>query len=393
MFASIARFSVLVAGVAMAGCGFKAGVQPISGVDAGGTAGAGGAGGGTAGHGGHDGGQAGTTGGGGWSLGTDGPTIITSDAGGGVTPDANCGSKTQSAKMIPPDIMLVMDRSLSMTNDVTDKQCAGGNGMNGNCGASSKWQIVLPVINQVVTSTNATVNWGMFYLGDEAAQCGVATAPIVPVAAMNAAAVTTSLTGNQFNGQTGTPTRRVIEGSVSYLMGLTDPNPKYMLLVTDGQPNCATTAATSLQMDDSAGTQQAVADALAAGIPTFVVGIGNTNAVTSLNQIAVAGGKPQTGGSSSYYQVNDATALSTALGTIVGQAASCTFNIGAAPDGTTVDGLGVFGDGAPITMDASDGWSFKNGDMTTIIINGPTCDRVLAGTIHDVTVAFVCVVP
>jgi hypothetical protein len=173
----------------------------------------------------------------------------------------------------------------------------------------------------------------MFYLGDEPAMCGVATAPVVPVTAMNAAAVTTSLTDNQFNGQVGTPTRRVIEGAVAYLTGLADQNPKFMLLATDGQPNCAT--ATGLNMDDSAGTQQAVTDALAAGIPTFVVGIGNTNAAATLNQVAIAGGRPQTGGTSSYYQVNDAAALAAALGTIVGQAASCTFDIGAPPDGTT----------------------------------------------------------
>jgi len=249
---------------------------------------------------------------------------------------------------------------------------------------------MIPALNDVITRTDATVNWGMFYLGDETAMCGVATAPIVPVAAQNATALTTSLTGNQFNGQVGTPTRRAIQGAVSYLTGLTDTNPKFLLLATDGQPNCAT--ANSLQTDDSAGTQQAVADALTAGIPTFVVGIGNTNAAATLNQVAVAGGRPQTGGATSYYQVNDAAALSSALGTIVGQAASCSFNIGAPPDGTTATGLGVFGDGNKITMDPTNGWSFKDATMTTIILNGPICDQVMSGAVHDVSVAFVCMV-
>jgi hypothetical protein len=145
-------------------------------------------------------------------------------------------------------------------------------------------------------------------------------------------------------------------------------------------------------MDDTAGTDQAVKDALAATIPTFVVGIGNTNAATSLNQLAIDGGRPQMGGATSYYQVNDAAALSSALGTIVGQAASCTFNIGAAPDGTTATGLGVFGDGNKLTMDPANGWTFKDMTMTTIVLNGSLCDQVLSGTIHDVTVAFVCMV-
>ena len=135
-----------------------------------------------------------------------------------------------------------------------------------------------------------------------------------------------------------------------------------------------------------------VADALAAGMPTFVVGIGTTGVAATLDQLAIAGGRPQTGGTTSYYQVDDAAALGMALATIVGQTASCTFNIGPAPDGTTAKGLGVFGDGASITMDPADGWSFTNADMTTIILSGPICDQVLSGKIHDVTVAFVCVV-
>ena len=304
--------------------------------------------------------------------------------------DSNCGLKTQSAKMIPPDIMLVMDRSLSMTNDVDDKQCAGATGNNGNCGANSKWELMIPALNQVITDTDGKVNWGMFYLGDEPAQCGVATAPVVPVAAMNATAITTSLTGNQFNGQTGTPTRRVDPGR-GFVPDRPDrQNPKFILLATDGQPNCAT--ANTLNTDDSAGTQQAVADALTAGIPTFVVGIGNTGAAATLNQVAIAGGRPQTGGTTSYYQVNDAAALSSALGTIVGQAASCSFNIGPAPVDTTTKGLGVFGDGAPIPMDPANGWSFKDASMTTIVLNGTICDQVMTGTVHDVSVAFVCMV-
>jgi hypothetical protein len=384
MFGSIARCAWMLAAVGTAGCGFKANVEPSgSGGAADASSQAGTSGGG------------GTTGGGG-KGGTMPVIIITAGStgtdGGRATGtlDSNCGLKTQSAKMIPPDIMLVMDRSLSMTNDVNDRQCTGATGNNGNCGPNSKWELMVPALNRVITDSDGKVNWGMFYLGDEPAQCGVATAPVVPVAAMNATAVTTSLTGNQFNGQTGTPTRRAIQGAVSYLTGLVDQNPKFLLLATDGQPNCAT--ANSLNTDDSAGTQQAVADALTAGIPTFVVGIGNTGAAATLDQVAIAGGRPQTGGASSYYQVNDAAALASALGTIVGQAASCSFNIGPAPDGTTTKGLGVFGDDMTIPMDPANGWSFKDASMTTIILNGSICDQVMSGTVRDVSVAFVCMV-
>jgi len=50
----------------------------------------------------------------------------------------------------------------------------------------------------------------------------------------------------------------------------------------------------------------------------------------------------------------------------------------------------VFGDGAKIAMDPANGWSFKDATMSTIILNGTVCDRLMSGMIHDVTVAFVC---
>ena len=91
---------------------------------------------------------------------------------------------------------------------------------------------------------------------------------------------------------------------------------------------------------------------------------------------------------------NDAAALDrSAIGTIVGQAASCTFNIGAARDGTTATRLGVFGDGAQITMDPANGWSFK--DIVDDVHHHQRFDsaiRLLSGKIQDVTVAFVCTV-
>ena len=52
----------------------------------------------------------------------------------------------------------------------------------------------------------------------------------------------------------------------------------------------------------------------------------------------------------------------------------------------------MFGDGAKIPMDPANGWSFKDAGMTTIILNGSICDQVMAGSVHDVSVAFVCMV-
>jgi hypothetical protein len=304
---------------------------------------------------------------------------------------------SRGAKMVPPDILIVQDRSLSMTNNVSDKPCDGGTGMNGNCGSMSKWSLVIAAIDQVVQATETSTNWGLFFFGNERMTCAVTTTPAVPVAAMNYTAIDQAFTSTVFNGAAGTPTQGVIKNSVAYLQSLTDTNPKYLLLATDGEPNCATTSMTTLNMDDATGAEQAVSDALTAGFPTFVIGIGDTGmgSTTTLNQMAINGGKPQMGGTTSYYQVNDTATLVSVLQTIVGSVASCTFNLGPPPnDFTSNKSIDVFGDGTKIQKDPTntDGWKYVGTGNDQIQVYGPTCDKIMSGEIQDVTVTYQCII-
>jgi hypothetical protein len=399
---------VAVFAAAFVGCGFaaKTNVSGAAGTSGsagiGGRAGSGNAGGtlasgGSAGTGSAGTGTAGTTGSGG-TGGTFSPTgTAGNDAGSGnSTPDSNCGAMSRGAKMVPPDILIVQDRSLSMTNDKDDKQCAGGSGLNGNCGALSKWTQTVAALDQVVMTSETTVNWGLFFFGNEPTQCGVTTTPAVPIGTMSYTAIDAALQGTTFTGMAGTPTQAVIRNSVKYLQSLTDTNPKYLLLATDGQPNCATGAASSLNMDDSAGSEQAVTDALTAGFPTFVIGIGNTGGTTTLNQLAINGGRPQMGGTTSFYQVTDTASLAAVLQTIVGSTASCTFNLGDPPnDFTSNKAIDVFGDDQKIAKDPTmtDGWNYVAGtNNSQIQVYGPTCDKILSGEIQNVTVTYQCII-
>jgi hypothetical protein len=150
---------------------------------------------------------------------------------------------------------------------------------------------------------------------------------------------------------------------------------------------------TGVNTDDSPGSEQAVADALTAGFPTFVIGIGNTGGAAVLNAMAVAGGKPVPGmpGGNSYYQVNNTADLEMALSQILGTVATCVFDIGPPPNSmTSVDQVAVFGDGTMIPHDGSNGWDFSNAAKTQVTLYGPICDQVKSATIKDVTVAFGC---
>jgi hypothetical protein len=116
----------------------------------------------------------------------------------------------------------------------------------------------------------------------------------------------------------------------------------------------------------------------------------------TLSNLANAGGLARTG-MPSYYPVANATDLADAIRTLIGVAASCTFQIGPAPtsDGTTaLDMINVFGDGSEIMRDPShtSGYDYTDSTMNSIQVYGPLCDQIMSGTIHDVTVTFQCIV-
>jgi len=207
-----------------------------------------------------------------------------------------------------------------------------GNACNrGACGANSKWTQMAAAITAVVGMTDASVNWGIKYFPDNNG-CDARMAPAVGIAASNGAAVVTSIESTIPGGTT--PTRDAISFGAAYLQSLTDTNPKFLLLATDGLPNCPVGCAAMANPSgvctttDNPTEDQAVEDAVmtaaAQGIKTFVVGIGNVaTAQNTLDQLAAAGGEAQVGGATSYYAALDEAALEAALTSIVGKISGC----------------------------------------------------------------------
>jgi hypothetical protein len=214
----------------------------------------------------------------------------------------------------------------------------------------------------------------------------------------NANAIATAI--GRTNPGGNTPTRDAVASGGTYVAGLTDPNPKYLLLATDGLPNCpAGCSLTNPSMmctmtdnpaEDTAATA-AVAGVAAMGIPVFVVGIGSTGADATLTAFANAGGVPQTGGATAFYQVNDTAQLVAALSKILGQVATCQFAIGTPPNSmTSRDFIDVFADGVKLTQGTD--WDYTDANHTSITLTGTTCANVTSGAIQKVTVTFRCIV-
>jgi hypothetical protein len=351
-------------------------------------AGTGGAGLGSGTGGSHQTGSAGSFGtGGSVGTGTGGDVGITGAAG------MSCGQMNVGIMPVPPDILIIQDKSGSMKNNDSDQSCKNG------CGASAKWAEVSAALTQVVTNTDMTINWGIKFFSDNNA-CSASGAPAVAVGPGNGANVSGAIAGTSPGGNT--PTRDAITSGAAYMATLTDTNPKYLLLATDGLPNCPvgcssmSSPSSSCTMTDNPSedmaAEQAVATALGMGFKTFVIGIGNvTSAVATLNQMALNGGEAQTGGTTSYFAATDPTALQNALNAIIGAVASCNISLSGAPQGFT--NVAVSADTSSgtiqISQDPTNGWSYSP-DMKSVILNGTSCDNLKNGTYSNFQFYYAC---
>jgi von Willebrand factor type A domain len=208
---------------------------------------------------------------------------ISVDDGAALSPDAPCAAETRKAEPTPLDMMIMMDRSGSMGDPVD----AGG----------VKWDMLLSALTSFVEdSSSLGLGVGIQYFGlpvgiddggDEIASCTILdyAKPDVPIGTLpgGAAAVVNSLRGRTPAG--GTPTVPALAGAIQYARSWAGQNPTHKVIVvlaTDGEPN------------DCDSTVQGVTDLAAAGlsggppIPTYVIGVGAL--LTSLDQVAAAGG-------------------------------------------------------------------------------------------------------
>jgi von Willebrand factor type A domain len=319
------------------GCGGGAGTPSDGGAGRGGAS----AGGGAVGTGGNGTGGDGTAGIAG-VAGTNGSAGTTGPGGAGVVAGANGAAGIGGAAGISgtaghatgiggmncrPDVLLIQDRSGSMNNDDTDRTCA-----NGGCGANSKWSQMTTAVTNVMGATDAKVNWGIKYFPDNSA-CDASMDPAVAVGVNNATAVAASIAATAPGGDT--PTRDAVTFGTSYLQTLTDANPKFLVLATDGQPNCplgcasmakpSTSCTETDNPNEDLAAEAAVMMAASQGIKTFVIGIGDVaTAQNTLNQLAIAGGEPQPPlTATSFYAATDEADFEAALTSIVNTIAGC----------------------------------------------------------------------
>ncbi|HEY0715021.1 MAG TPA: vWA domain-containing protein [Polyangia bacterium] len=312
-----------------------------------------------------------------------GPMIALPPAGSGQmsmpnapTENMNCGLRSINLERRPADVRVVLDRSGSMLETVM---------VNG--AAVPKWGEVVSALDTVLMKTQGQVSWGlkMFPMGG---QCGVPDGAEVAVSLNNHAMVMSAINATPAGMDSGsTPTRDAVTKAAAFLQASPSTNVKYLLVATDGEPNCG--AGATRGRSDAMGAVAAITAAQTAGIPSFVIGVatGGTSADATLNMMATAGGRPRND-VTKYYPVTSRDELAGALDAIATQIASCTFPL--SPPPPAPENVAVDVDGKRVARDPAQktGWNYGP-DNKSIVFHGDTCEALKNGS-KDVKIIYGC---
>jgi hypothetical protein len=303
---------------------------------------------------------------------------------------ANCGQQTMNASKQAADVLLVLDRSGSMGDDIAqDCKCLSSSNSSSSACANlttckDRWSTVSSAVTATVSST-PDLHWGLKLFSTPAggntgrirggsSACGMSNEVEVAVGANSANAIQQVIQAT--SPANNTPTAAAIAAATAYLKTVNEPNNKVILLATDGEPNCAPSGASSGDVD---GTVAAITAAKTAGFQVYVIGIGPS--VGNLDKFAVAGG------TNKYFPATSSKDLADALASISVTVASCSFVLTTVPP--DANNVAVYLDKSLLKQDPSNGWGF-GATSQTIVLNGDSCDKIKSGKASSVQVLFGC---
>lgn len=226
-----------------------------------------------------------------------------------------------------PVLFIVQDKSGSM-NQVPDPACT-------TC--PTKWASSKSAVGQLTQKFQGAFRFGVQLYPQASTTFNCTTGTTVMPVPSTGTQIDTAYANAVPGG--GTPTAASLDAARSYLTSLNLTEPAYVLLITDGLPNCnlsldaSTCTATTpgcennscgLGSKDCLDDQQTIQAAAAlknAGFKVYVVGFGTQ--VTSGNNKTVLDQIAQAGGTVTSYSANNQAALDSALSQVGYNAATC----------------------------------------------------------------------
>ena len=288
---------------------------------------------------------------------------------------------------VVPAVMLVVDRSGSMNFDFAGNTGPPfGNPLTG----PRRWAVLRSSLENTLNQFDERVAFGMVqFPGDDS--CGVSASIDLLPAAGNATQVMSRLNRTPMGG---TPTAQAVLTAATQL---TSVRGQALVLITDGDPNCnedldpdtcdctsplvgfppSCVEASSCRDGDRTvdGIRRMRVER---GIVTYVVGVGsNSSSVTStLNNMAIAGGVPRMGGSSSFYSGVTQEELAEALTAISTRLTRCTWTTGTRLGPSDLVEVSV---GSEVVPRGDLGWDWIDASSGDFSLRDRWCERAAAG--------------
>lgn len=284
----------------------------------------------------------------------------------GVSQEMLCESfSVRGGRVVVPDVLIVLDRSSSMKR-----------------GDVNRWDPSVSGLKAITSALESSVRFGLMVFpgtsgGDDTASRCAPGSLEVPIALNNAQALASRLDSLDLAQTTPTAptlevahivlkTRRAQRGSTL--------GPAYVILVTDGSPNCAAEGDVSFEAGGSPGAVEETFRAITAmsgdGIKTFVLGYdteGDATLKPILDRLAQAGAT----GDTMHRAVDNESGVTAAFREITRIAVGCAFSLSTPP--LDADHVRVNLAGAPLLGGDQDGWSLGT-DGRTLSIQGKACD-------------------
>lgn len=151
-----------------------------------------------------------------------------------------------------------------------------------------------------------------------------------------------------------------------------------------GQPSCNTTANGQFNCLDDTRTVETIRHTNQdLGIPVYVIGIGSTDRpdfLDVLDNMAVAGGRPNTVGKRKHYSANSQDELTSALVTIRDSVSKCTYLTPSAPDDPDAITVKISGATVPRDPTKKNGWDWIDRRLGSLQFFGSACTAAQSAT-------------
>ena len=303
-------------------------------------------------------------------------------------PNGTCENQVNPLDYAPkiPDVLIAFDRSGSMYSDF---------------GSGTRYSVEVDILKRLVTDFQDRVRFGFeqFPKDTSVSSCdpngpGCCADPVsLEPALANGGALHQALDRAGTGSATQTPTGPALRACREFYEAnsVEAAGERYVLLSTDGQPNCSATNSGNgnLAADEAVKEIELLRQQ---GIKTIVLGVSEDSFGNALERMAVAGAAPRPGGNPSYYPASNPDELRRQLEAIIGTIAkpSCFIDLVNEPADRGLVSVQFDGVEIPRSPSHTDGWDYESASSRRLVVYGPACTKLESFGVKKIEVFFGC---